>query len=83
MALTAAREMPARFANSAWDHSRANRRVSTALFDMILSFIAMIVSLRVIKTAVEQTFYRNWDAKPFHFPAKRSNSLQIKAFAAN
>jgi hypothetical protein len=46
MALTAAREMPARSASSACDHSRASRRASTGLDDMILSFMDIIVSLR-------------------------------------
>jgi hypothetical protein len=46
MALTAAREMPARFARSACDHSRASRCACTVLDDMILSFTDMIVSLR-------------------------------------
>jgi hypothetical protein len=46
MALTAAREIPARFAKSACDHSRASRRASTRLDDIILSFIDIIVSNR-------------------------------------
>jgi hypothetical protein len=46
MALTAAREIPARSASSACDHSRAARRASTGLHVMILSFIDIIVSFR-------------------------------------
>src|ERR1017187_8143549 len=46
MALTAAREMPTRFAKSACDHSHASRRACTVLDDMILSFMDIIVSLR-------------------------------------
>jgi uncharacterized protein YjiS (DUF1127 family) len=45
MALTAAREIPARVAKSACGHWRANRRACTVLDDMILSFIDIIVSL--------------------------------------
>ncbi len=49
MALTAAREMPARSASSACDQSRACRRACTGFIadlvcDMILSFIAIILS---------------------------------------
>jgi hypothetical protein len=45
MALTAAREMPARPASSAWDHLRASLCVSTGLKDIFLSFMDIIVSL--------------------------------------
>jgi hypothetical protein len=45
MALTAAREIPARSASSACDHSRAIRRVCTGLDDINVSFMDIILAL--------------------------------------
>jgi hypothetical protein len=44
MALTAAREIPARSASSACDHSRADRRNCTGCLAIIISFGDRIVS---------------------------------------
>jgi hypothetical protein len=44
MALTAARDIPARCASSACDHCRASRRISTGLFAMFISLMDIIVS---------------------------------------
>jgi len=82
MALTAAREIPARFAKSACDHSRACRRANTGFIDMILSFIDTIASFAGNKNHTKRRLCCNYDTNKLHFSAKSSDSLEIKAFFA-